>query len=129
MSKKTNTGTGIKIVAVLVFLLAVAYVITSLALGMVWNPVSWFKRDTAQTEPVGDVGDVGELTPGAYAAIDENGNLMREGVIYTMPESLVFIGDNTIQTKAGARAATAAEKLNVGKSVTVTATVTPDNAT
>ena len=134
---KKSKSNGIGLIAAFVLVVAVVYVITSLALCVragapVWNPLKWRTAGTAQTEPGGDVGDVGdvpELTPGEYAAIDENGNLMREGVIYTMPESLVFIGDNTIQTKAGARAATAAEKLNVGKSVTVTATVTPDNAT
>jgi len=43
-TKNTGKHKGAKIIAVLVFLLAVAYVITSLALGMVWNPLKWIKK-------------------------------------------------------------------------------------
>ena len=90
------------------------------------NPTKW---NAAQKQP-GDGDDVPELTPGGYAAIDADGNLMRSGVIYNMPESLVFIGDNTVtQPEAGSRAATTAKNLGTYKSVTVTATVTPNNAT
>lgn len=44
----TNIGkhTGAKIIAGLAFLLVVAYVITSLALGMQWNPLKWGKANT-----------------------------------------------------------------------------------
>ena len=41
---KSKGGKLVKVIAVGLFLLAVAYVITSLALGMVWNPLKWIKK-------------------------------------------------------------------------------------
>jgi len=41
---KSKGGKLVKVIAVGLFLLAVAYVITSLALGMVWNPLKWGKK-------------------------------------------------------------------------------------
>lgn len=90
--RKTNRGghtaastgkhTGAKIIVGVAFLLAIVYVITSLALGIragapVWNPLKWVNRDTVQGEQGGDdeTNDPG-LTPGGYAAIDESGSLM-----------------------------------------------------
>ena len=57
MSKKkhyNNRGNNrggklVKVIAVGLFLLAVAYVITSLALGMVWNPLKWGKKPDKPT--------------------------------------------------------------------------------
>jgi len=40
-----SNHTGAKLIAAIALLLAVAYVITSLALGMQWNPIKWFKKD------------------------------------------------------------------------------------
>ena len=41
---KSKGGKLVKVIVVGLFLLAVAYVITSLALGMVWNPLKWGKK-------------------------------------------------------------------------------------
>ena len=140
--RKTNRGghtaastgkhTGAKIIVGVAFLLAIVYVITSLALGIragapVWNPLKWVNRDTVQGEQGGDdeTNDPG-LTPGGYAAIDESGSLMRSGIIYTMPKSFAFIGENEVTPKTGATPAAVVTPNS--DSVTITATVTPENA-
>ena len=46
---KSKGGKLVKVIAVGLFLLAVAYVITSLALGMVWNPLKWVKKPDKPT--------------------------------------------------------------------------------
>ena len=44
-----SNPTGAKLIAAIALLLAVAYVITSLALGMVWNPLKWGKKPDKPT--------------------------------------------------------------------------------
>ncbi len=131
---KTNKRPSVVgIIAALAILLAVVYVITSLAVGIragapVWNPLNWGKAGAAQEQPDGDNSDDkgDELTPGGYAAIDGNGRLMRSGIIYTMPKSFAFIGENEVTPKTGATPAAVVTPNS--DSVTITATVTPENA-
>ncbi|MDE5943806.1 MAG: hypothetical protein K2H30_06345 [Clostridia bacterium] len=128
-AKKNTLQSVAGIIAAIALLLGVAYVITSLAVGIragapVWNPLQWGKAGISEeVEKPDDDGD--ELTAGDYAAIDENGNLMRSGVVYSMPASLTFIGDCTV---SAVRAAVSDVTMTDGQSVTICATVTPNSA-
>ena len=71
-TKSGGVGTVVKVVAVLLAILGIAYVITSLALDKQWNPLKWGKRVEAtqpdnggnsgdnQKEPVDDLVNAGE---------------------------------------------------------------------
>lgn len=96
--------TGAKIIAGLAFLLAVAYVITSLALGMQWNPLKWGKDKNVSVDAIGVDENV--------IAIDSDGNELIAGEVYDFPAGIMFMTSETTTTP----------------SVTVKAIIKPENA-
>lgn len=91
----TNTGkhTGAKIIAGLAILLAVAYVITSLALGMVWNPLKWVKGDDVtggQTEP----------NKTEIVAVSSDGKKLLSANSYAMPRAMSFVQNQSTYSKS-----------------------------
>lgn len=72
--------TVIKVIAIWLALLAIAYVITSFALGGVWNPLKWVKRGKSQEKQAQTWGGV----------IDDVGNEMNAKATYDMPATMAF---------------------------------------
>lgn len=97
-----NGGAIMKGVAILLALLAIAYVITSLALGGVWNPTKWQGAAQKTEKPKDD---------------DNKPVETEEGVLFFTPRT-------TASSPVALSATTAAE---TPKTATLTATVTPEN--
>lgn len=75
-----KSQTVIKVIAIWLALLAIAYVITSFALGGVWNPLKWVKRGKSQEKQAQTWGGV----------IDDVGNEMNAKATYDMPATMAF---------------------------------------
>ncbi|MDE7182587.1 MAG: Ig-like domain-containing protein [Clostridia bacterium] len=121
-NKEKVYGLIVKAIAVIIAAAIVAYISTSAALST-WNPMKWkaaHQTLTASTngDDEGNGGDEEQLgTVGEVVAIDENGNKLRSGRTYTMPQGVTFLNASSanVQTPAG-------------DSVTVRATIKPLNA-
>lgn len=88
-----SNHTGAKLIAAIALLLAVAYVITSLALGMQWNPLKWVKGkdvDTTQTEQ-----DKTEVI-----AISSEGQKFLTSNAYAMPRAMSFVQKQSTYSKS-----------------------------
>ena len=99
-----SNHTGAKLIAAIALLLAVAYVITSLALGMQWNPLKWGKDKNVPVDAIGVDENV--------IAIDSDGNELIAGEVYNFPAGIMFMTSKTTTTP----------------SVTVKAIIKPENA-
>lgn len=92
-SAATNTGkhTGAKIIAGLAFLLAVVYVITSLAVGMQWNPLKWANRDNAEQEKPNKT---------EIIAVSSDGKKLLADNSYAMPQAMAFVNKQSTYSKS-----------------------------
>ena len=90
-SSKLNGSKIIKIIALLLALVAVAYVVTSLVMKQ-WNPAKWVKRgvDTTQTET-----DKTEVL-----AISSEGKKFLTGNLYAMPRAMAFVNKQSTYSKS-----------------------------
>lgn len=85
--------TGAKVIAAMALLLAMAYVITSLALGMVWNPLKWVKG--------GDVtGGQEEPNKTEIVAVSSDGKKLLTNNSYAMPQAMAFVQKQSTYSKS-----------------------------
>lgn len=88
-----SNHTGAKVIAAIALLLAVAYVITSLALGMQWNPLKWVKGDDVtggQTEP----------NKTEIVAVSSDGKKLLSANSYAMPRAMSFVQNQSMYSKS-----------------------------
>lgn len=86
---KSKGSVVIKVVAVLLVLVAIAYVITSLVLGGQWNPLKWGKKD-----------DVVEQNETGIIAVTSDGKKLIAENSYAMPRAMTFVNKSTAYSSA-----------------------------
>lgn len=86
---KSRGSVVIKVVAVLLVLVAIAYVITSLVLGGQWNPLKWGKKD-----------DVVEQNETGIIAVTSDGKKLIAENSYAMPRAMTFVNKSTAYSSA-----------------------------
>lgn len=87
----TTKHTGAKIIVGVAFLLAIVYVITSLALGMQWNPLKWVNRDSAEQE---------EPNKTEIVAVSSDGKKLLTDNSYAMPQAMAFVNKQSTYSKS-----------------------------
>lgn len=93
------------------------------------NPKLWFNSWGKHVEISAPADEAGTQPARDFVAVDNNGNVMKSGRVYTMPKGFTFVNELAEENaKRTTRASAAEVTVAENDSVTVRATITPANA-
>ncbi len=129
-SSKSSKNNRNVFIAIGVFVLVLALVVSA-AIGSSGfkqrNPKLWFNEWGKSAEANDPANESGADSEQDFVAVDNNGNPIKPGRVYTMPKSLTFVNEITESTGT---ARTASERATATENnyITLRAKITPENA-